>query len=89
LLSFMAECFWPGMNEEDVREAGIRAERAALAASPGGDAVRYLGALLVPGDEVAFLLFEGEEGEIVREVSERAAIPFERARRRRRLRETR
>jgi hypothetical protein len=78
LLTFMAECFWPGMTEAAVQEAGTRARRAARAASREGEAVRYLGAILVPVDEIALLLFEGDGGELVRTVSERAEIPFER-----------
>ena len=74
----MAECFWPGMTEAKVLEAGARAGRAARAASRDGATVRYLGAILVPADEVAFCLFEGRSARLVAEVSERAEIPFER-----------
>ena len=74
----MAECFWPDMTEAMVREAGIRAGRAAHAANLDGAAVRYLGAILIPADEVAFCLFEGSSAHLVREVSELAEIPFER-----------
>jgi hypothetical protein len=78
VLTFMAECFWPGMNEAKVREAGLRAGHAARAASRDGDEVRYLGAILVPADEVAFCLFEGGSSELVSDISDRAEIPFER-----------
>jgi hypothetical protein len=78
VLTFMAECFWPDMSEAKVRQAGIRAGRAARAASRDGAAVRYLGAILVPADEVAFCLLEGTSAQLVAEVSERAQIPFER-----------
>jgi hypothetical protein len=78
VLTFMAECFWPGVTEAKVREAGTRAGHAARAASRDGDAVRYLGAILIPADEVAFCLFEGNSAQLVAEVSEHAQIPFER-----------
>jgi hypothetical protein len=74
----MAECFWPDMTEAKVREAGTRAGHAARAASRDGDAVRYLGAILIPADEVAFCLFEASSAHLVREISLRAEIPFER-----------
>jgi hypothetical protein len=78
VLTFMAECFWPGMTEAKVREAGTRAGRAARAASRDGDAIRYLGAILIPTDEVAFCLFEASSAQLVSEISECAEIPFER-----------
>ena len=76
--TFMAECFWPGVSEQKLREAGARARRAAAASGRDGDRVRYLGAILVPADETAFCLFEAASVEAVRQVSARAAIPFER-----------
>jgi hypothetical protein len=78
VLTFMAECFWPDMSEAKVQAAGTRAGQAARAASRDGDAVRYLGAILIPADEVAFCLFEGNSAQLVAEVSEHAQIPFER-----------
>jgi Protein of unknown function (DUF4242) len=78
VLTFMAECFWPDMSEAKVQAAGTRAEHTARAASRDGAAVRYLGAILIPADEVAFCLFEGSSAQLVREISERAEIPFER-----------
>jgi len=42
-----------------------------------GDRIRYLGSLLMRGDEVVLCCFAGSE-EAVRRVAERAAIPFER-----------
>jgi hypothetical protein len=78
VLTFMAECFWPDMSEAKVQAAGTRAGHAARAASRDGDAVRYLGAILIPADEVAFCLFEASSAQLVQKISERAQIPFER-----------
>jgi len=78
VLTFMAECFWPDMSEAKVQAAGTRAGHAARAASRDGDAVRYLGAILIPADEVAFCLFEASSAKLVQKISERAQIPFER-----------
>ena len=70
--SFMAECFWPGVEPADVRALDER----ALAAT-AGTGVRYLGSILVPQDEVVLCEFEGAADEVQR-AAERAAIPFAR-----------
>jgi hypothetical protein len=69
--SFVAECFWPGVREEDVRALDERV-RTFL----DGD-VRYLGSILIRKDEVVLCEFEGTIA-AVRSVAERAAVPFER-----------
>jgi hypothetical protein len=74
ILSFVAECFWPGVREADLRALDERAQAAAAAAA---GAVRYLGAILLREDEVVLCRFEG--GAVaVRRAAEEAAIPFER-----------
>jgi hypothetical protein len=78
VLTFMAECFWPDMSEAKVQAAGTRAGHTARAASRDGDAIRYLGAILIPADDVAFCLFEASSAQLVRKISQRAEIPFER-----------
>jgi hypothetical protein len=77
-LSFMAECFWPGVTGQEVEQAGARSGRAAREASSAGDFTRYLGSILVPTDEIAFFLFEATSLEAASEVNRRAEIPFER-----------
>ena len=47
ILSFIAECFWPGVCEADLRELDERAQAAAAAAGGAGEEVRYLGAILL------------------------------------------
>ena len=78
-LSFMAECFWPGVTEQDVENAGARSGRASQKASLAGDSARYLGSILVPTDEIAFFLFEATSLEAATELNRRAEIPFERS----------
>jgi len=74
--SFVAECFWPDVHEADLAALDRRvAEVAANLARPA--AVRYLGSILLREDEVVLCQFEGT-AESVREVAERADIPFER-----------
>jgi hypothetical protein len=74
---FLAECFWPGVTDGDLRQLDERATAAAAKLSGSGRSVRYVGSLLVRADEVVLCLFEGAE-ENVRAAAELAAIPFER-----------
>jgi hypothetical protein len=48
---FIVERYWPGVTEADVLRAA-----AALQAAAGAD-VRYLGSILMPGDEVVLFRF--------------------------------
>ena len=78
MTSFMAECFWPGVTEQQLAEAGARARRASGAITSGGVPVRYIGSILVPADEIALCLFEAASIEAASDLNRRAAIPFER-----------
>ena len=72
---FTAECFWPDVDDADLATLDNRIDRA-IAELPT-DAVRYLGSILLRDDEVVLCQFEGPvQG--VRDVAERAEIPFER-----------
>jgi hypothetical protein len=74
----MAECFWPGVTEEKVADAGDRLRRAARALSERGRASRYIGSILVPVDEIALCLFAAPSAATAAELNETADIPFER-----------
>jgi hypothetical protein len=69
--SFVAECYWPDVHEDDMRALDQR-----IAASLAGD-VRYLGSVLIREDEVVLCQFEGP-AEAIRRVAERARVPYER-----------
>ncbi len=69
--SFVAECYWPDVREEDVR-ALDRQITASLE-----DDVRYLGSVLLREDEVVLCQFEGT-ADAIRRVAERARVPYER-----------
>jgi hypothetical protein len=74
--SFVAECYWPDVREEDLAGLDHRIDEAIVelgATHP----VRYGGAMLLREDEVVLCRFEGS-AESVRAVAERAAIPYER-----------
>jgi hypothetical protein len=69
--SFVAECYWPDVREEDVRALEQRIAAAA------GDDVLYLGSVLIREDEVVLFHFEGS-ADAIRRVAERAHVPYER-----------
>lgn len=73
--SYVAECFWPAVREEDLRELDRRIKASVMATDDEREAVEYLGWLLVIDDEVVLVLFEGPLG-TVRRVAERAEVPF-------------
>jgi Ethanolamine utilization protein EutJ (predicted chaperonin) len=72
--SYVAECFWAGVLDDDLHELDRRIE-ASVAAVAGDERVRCLGWLHVIDDEVVLVLFEGPIG-VVRRVAEHAEIPF-------------
>jgi hypothetical protein len=74
---FVAECFWPGVSEDDLNALDARAAKAAKRLAAEGGTVRYLGSLLFQEDEVVLCMFAGEEP-AVRETAVAASIPFER-----------
>jgi hypothetical protein len=74
--SFVAECFWPDVREQDVRELDRRIVACAAALGPGAG-VRYLGSILIREDEVVLCQFAGPLA-AVREVVRRAAVPLDR-----------
>lgn len=74
---YLAECLWPGVREADLRDLDDRARRCAADVSSDGRPVRFLGSTLILEDEVVQYTFEGS-ADAVREVAERAGIPFDR-----------
>jgi hypothetical protein len=71
--SYVAECFWAGVREEDLGALDRRIAASVVAVA--GEPVRYLGWLLVIDDEVVLVLFEGPVA-TVRRVAEHAGIPY-------------
>jgi len=76
-VDFVAECFWAGVTEQDVRAADARLCAAVAELASSGRNVAYAGPLVMPTDEVVMYLFEGPE-ELVRLAAERAQIPYDR-----------
>ena len=77
MTSFVAECFWIGVTDEDLRALDERAAAAVDKLAAAGEQIRYLGSMLMRADEVVLCLFEGT-ADSVRRAAEHAAIPFER-----------
>jgi hypothetical protein len=74
---YLAECFWPGVGEPELRALDERARASAADLTAEGRPVRYLGSLRMREDEVVLCLFAGSQ-DAVRETAERAGVPFER-----------
>jgi hypothetical protein len=74
--SFVAECYWPDVDGADLATLDHRIDRV-IAELATEDAVRYFGSILLREDEVVLCQFEGPAAH-VRDVAERAEIPFER-----------
>lgn len=78
VITFMAECFWPGVTFEQVAEAGESVRQAALAINSDGLLARYNGSILIPTDEIALFLFEASSLAVASDLNQRAGIPSER-----------
>jgi hypothetical protein len=74
---YVAECFWPGVQDRDLQALDERVAAVTAELARAGEDVRYLGSMLMREDEVVLCLFAGAEA-AVRTIAERAAIPFER-----------
>ena len=68
----VAECLWPDVSAADLADLEGRIAEACAA---HGQAVRYLGSLFMPQDEVVLCRFAGPL-EAVREVALAAQVPF-------------
>lgn len=73
---FLVECFWPGVTRAQVEAANSRAREAALHRM--GSSLRFIGSLLVPGDEVVLFQFSAGSSEEVVRTSREAELPFDR-----------
>ena len=75
--TFVAECFWPGVEVADLKALDERARKSTDELDRMGVRVRYLGSILMRDDEVVLCRFEGTT-ETVRAAAEQAEVPFER-----------
>ena len=49
---YIVECFWPGVTVADLQALDERADRTVAEFARNGQALRYLGSLLMRDDEV-------------------------------------
>jgi hypothetical protein len=77
-MTFMAECFWPGVTAQKVADTGERVRQASNASGHDDRTTRYLGSILVPTDEIALFLLEAASIDAAGELARQAAIPSER-----------
>src|SRR5205823_9679543 len=76
--TYLVECYSPGIERAEVEFAGDRARTASAELREEGRKVEYVGAILVPGDEVVFHVFASESAATVHEASVRASFAYER-----------
>jgi hypothetical protein len=69
---FIVERYWPGVTEADVRQAAARVRASA------GAGVRYLGSILMTGDEVVLFRFDAPGAPQVAASAERAGLRCDR-----------
>jgi hypothetical protein len=76
--TYLVECYAPGIERAEVESAADRALAASAELREEGREVEYVGAILVPEDEVVFHIFASESAGTVREASARASVEHER-----------
>ena len=76
--TFLVECYLPGVDEAAVSAAAASARHAAETLTERGDPIAYLGATLVPADEVVFHAFTASDAATVEAASLVAGLAFER-----------
>jgi hypothetical protein len=75
--SFVVECFWAGVRDEDLSDLDLRIEAAVADLAGKEGSIAYRGSMLIVDDEVILCLFDGPIA-TVRQVTERAGIAYER-----------
>jgi hypothetical protein len=74
---FLVECFAPASDQDDPNEAADRVGAACADLRADVD-IAYLGALIVPDDELAFHVFAAANADVVLEASRHASLRVER-----------
>jgi hypothetical protein len=71
---YTAKCYWPGVTEEDLRDAAARAHEHNRV----DDSPLFRGLLYLRGDDTALSLFEADSTASVKQASENVGMPCER-----------
>ena len=76
--TYMVERHLPGFTSEQLPAAAGAAKSTAEEMSLEGVPVRYLRSTFVPGEDKCYCLFDGPSSAAVKDVNDRAGLPFER-----------
>ena len=76
--AFLVEHYRPGLTATELGAWAARVRGTARELERETEAVRYVGATIVPTDESMLCMFEAVSEQHVRDVYSRAEIPFER-----------
>jgi hypothetical protein len=76
--TYVAERYLPGGTWEQVLDAARRVKRSTAELAAAGTPVRYLRSTFLPGDEACCCLFQAPSEDAVRQVNDRAQVPFDR-----------
>ncbi len=71
---YTAKCYWPGVTEDDLRDAADRAHKQ----NDTDARALFRGLLYLRGDETVLSLFEADSSASVRRASESLGMPCER-----------
>ncbi len=66
----------PGITPEALTSAGLRAKTCSVEMTDEGTPVQWLRSFFIPEKEQTHCYFEADNGDVVKEVNERANIPF-------------
>lgn len=75
---YMADRELPGISMEQLADAQRAAIQTSQQFTKEGKPVRYLRSMFVPEEAHCMCLFEADSAQTVREVNEKAGIPFKR-----------
>ena len=78
---FMVKRHLPGITEDALEAAGLRAKTCCEEMEAEGTDVRWVRSFFLPEEEKTFCVFDGPDRETIAEANRRAQIPFEEIRR--------
>jgi hypothetical protein len=76
MASYVVKRHLPGITLEALTGAGLRAKSCAAEMTEEGTPVRWLRSFFIPETEETHCYFEASSSDAVKEVNERANIPF-------------
>ena len=74
---YLVERRLPGLTEQQLKAAAMRAKVSTSQMTQEGTPVRYLRSMYIPGEEKCFCLFEAASADVVKQANERAQLPMQ------------